>query len=265
MHAIDGRTKPELPAVRALQGDVGQAIPAWLRRFWGEDQADAERCRAGDYGPPVSSVREVSEDQRMSTRTQCHGCVIGGLHNTDQRQGRHRNTPAALAVLSAISLIYFAGCDAREPAEEVAEDVAPELPAIGGVQDVWEFPFGFDSSRDEVRAAYGVPDTVTAAPVVEGDDAPVVEEWQYDGVLVVFYLDEEQEYDFVVSVEVDSSTISLGGGLSVEMATDGARRVLGEPGLDTGRSLVYFYMTTTIELAYEQEIVTAIVLSRALP
>ena len=174
-----------------------------------------------------------------------------------------RNT---LLVATALFVFLLSGCGAK-PAETPDEGSAelPELPAIGGAQDVWNFPFGFGDDRDTVRAALGDPDDTVVEPVAAMENGPRVEEWHYPGVEIDFYVDPEQDLEYVLSVIVTSSEIELRGGLFVGMDLADAILILGDPEPGTGSATVYFYLNTSIILESEGGTVTRITLSRALP
>jgi len=169
-------------------------------------------------------------------------------------------------VVAIVTSILLVGCG-DPPAEESADPVEalPELATIGGVQDVWNFPFGFNDDRDAVRDVIGEANEVVIELVDAIDDEPWVEEWYYDGFEVDFYVDPVQSIDYVLAATVTSDEVDLRGGLAVGMTADEAVELLGEPQPGTGNDIVYFYMTTSIVLTQTNGKITSITLARALP
>lgn len=165
-------------------------------------------------------------------------------------------------LVGAIFLIALFGCDAAdEPAGQ--HDTIPELARIGGVQDVWGFDFGMDSSRTRVRVDLGEPESVmeTTGGVV----GPQLERWFYEGFQVTFLINESEEYEFLLAVRIEDATVPMRGGLRIGMPLDEALALLGEPRIVDGASHVYFYRDTTIEVVARGPTIEAVQLSRALP
>ncbi|MFW6213991.1 MAG: hypothetical protein ACOC8L_13910 [Spirochaetota bacterium] len=149
--------------------------------------------------------------------------------------------------------------EAAEPATELAE-----LAAVGGVQDLWAFPFSMTADRETVRESYGEPDWVdTSQP--GGDAGSEVIEWGYEGVVFTFFAKADDELESFLSATIASNEVPMNGELAIGMSIEEARGILGEPQVQTEQTLVFFYSDTTIELRYEQGAVREIVLARALP
>jgi len=140
----------------------------------------------------------------------------------------------------------------------------PELAAVGGVQDLWAFPFSMTANRETVREEYGEPEWVESSQP-QGDVGSEVIEWGYPGVVFSFFAKSSDELESLLSALVTSNDTPLNGELEIGMAIDEARGVLGEPQVQTDETLVFFFFDTTIELRYEDGTVTGIVLARALP
>jgi hypothetical protein len=149
--------------------------------------------------------------------------------------------------------------EGAEPEREL-----PELAAVGGVQDLWAFPFSLTSNRETVREAYGEPEWVDASQP-GGDAASEVIEWGYEGVVFSFFAKNGDQLESLISATIARNDVPLDGELEIGMPIDEARTILGEPQVQTDEALVFFYFDTTIELRYEDGVVTEIVLARALP
>lgn len=200
-----------------------------------------------------------------------------------------KGVPPLLAAIVVFALGIAAGaCGGRppappEPAPQPAGDAAPPdlapIARIGGVQDVWPFAFGFDADRATVEKHLGSPSAVSSRPVPDDSAndpdasssgaAPVsnaeIVTWVYNGVSLLFYVDDTAPLDFLISVRVISPDVAVRGGLFVGMNVGDAVALLGEPGFEQENQIVYFYYSTTIELIADGELVAEIVLSRVLP
>jgi hypothetical protein len=191
------------------------------------------------------------------------------------RSGNRTGTGLLLAL---IVLTLGTAC-APEESEDVAPVAPAPLPAVGGVQDVWPFPFGFNATRAVVTAQYGPPETATSTTVEGTDVAARIVTHQYPGVLFEFLVPEEHARDEVLLAVtfLDSEPADERGPvprpdpLRVGMAASEARALLGEPQAESadaggaGTVLAYFYAHNTITLGVSGGGVTRIVLARAIP
>jgi hypothetical protein len=157
--------------------------------------------------------------------------------------------------------------DGGESAEDLQLSSAPDLPElarIGGVQDLWPFSFGFDATRETVRAAYGEPATITEESAGDESTGTAIT-WHYDGVTFSFFSDPTQDLEFLTAVRIATSAIPLRGGVSLGMGRDELVDVLGEPAMAKDSILAFFYLTSNIQAELEGTRVSAITLARALP
>ena len=157
-----------------------------------------------------------------------------------------------------------AGGSAAEESPDSAGEL-PELAAIGGVQDVWAFPFGLDADREGVRSELGEPVSVNQTRSGENEDGPTVIRWFYERFSLTFLVDATGEQEYLLSARLSDPEAPLRGGLRVGMPVDEAIALLGEPRVASGDSRVWFYLNSTIELVVGGNEVEAVVLSRALP
>jgi hypothetical protein len=246
MLPADGYQSSQLLEVHTLSGDLGSQVSTRMRCVRFQDTAYAECSCTGNHRPSVPGVPEIAKDQGMKSRS------------------------AQLRFTAVLLFLFLAAC-ANRTEEEIPEPTPslPDLPVIGGVQDVWNFPFGFGDSRASVRELYGEPVEVAISPVGHGGDETeptvTIEDWAYEGLTITFYVDPLQEIDYVLSARVTSTGVELRSGLYVGMPEEEATALLGEPAVDTGSSLVYFYLNTTIEIVVPDHRIAEIVLSRAMP
>ena len=172
-----------------------------------------------------------------------------------------------VALLLAASLLAFAfsACAASKEPDEVPAPDLPELSAIGGVHDVWAFPFGMDANRERVRDRLGDPRTTVETHGPGEASGPRVERWHYEGVHFTFLIHEADGYEHLLGARIEGPAVPVRGGLEIGMPLDEALSLLGEPRIVDGESHVYFYRDTTIEIIAPDARVEAIQLSRAMP
>lgn len=185
----------------------------------------------------------------------------------EPRSTRVQFVAAALCAAGALCAVAaLAGCG-RSVAPGPALASAPELPllpAVGGVQDLWPFEFGFDAGRSVVRSTLGEPSDTEERQVPDTPDAAAVV-WRYPGLELIFYHDTGQSLEYLLSVRVSDSGIRLGAGVSVGMTQTEVTAIMGEPALQDEGLLAYFYLTGTIEFVVTDGAVVAVVLTRAMP
>jgi hypothetical protein len=173
-------------------------------------------------------------------------------------------------ILVALVVLVAAGCDAPRPTvppegTQAAPPDLQELPAIGGVHDVWAFEFGMDAGRETVRSHLGDPLSREQSEQSGQAGGPQIVRWVYDGLEITFLIDAAGESEYLLSVEIDGPDVPIRGGLELGMPIAAAAELLGEPRVVNERSRVYFYRNTTIELIVDRDEVAAIHLARALP
>jgi hypothetical protein len=140
----------------------------------------------------------------------------------------------------------------------------PQIAAVGGVQDVWPFSFGFDANQDVLEQILGTP-VGTELAQVGTDGGANVEKWFYEGLEFMFFTAEGTEQEHLLSVRINSPEIELRGGLALGMVVEQVVTLMGEPSLRRDDRLVYFYYATTIELTVENGRISEVSLSRAMP
>lgn len=255
--------------MRAFPGHVGNCFSAGVHVVWREEQANAEHRSVRKHRSALSGVSAIRRDQ---------GKKVVNLQLSRNRKaaegGRRSGRTAGIPVLLLIVLVLVAGCSAADrggtevQAEAEPNQASAKLPSIaviGGVQDVWPFSFGFDASRIVVEKSFGQPTDIETRPAGGVDTTAVVQTWSYPGVIFTFYVDEPTNTDDLLAARIDDPAITLNGGLFLGMPVSDAVALLGEPGHESGDELVYFYYATTIELVTEGDVVSAVVLARAMP
>lgn len=182
-----------------------------------------------------------------------------------------------LALTLVLSCVEEPSGRKPETPQPQPEPELPELSLVGGAQDLWPFDFGFDATRAAVATEFGDPSERNTVPVganrdsgasdgdSENGSTGVVESWRYEGVSFDFFIDPEQNLEFLLSAQVSDSSIVLGSGISIGMEVDDLFGIMGEPAVSTERNLVYFYLTNTIEFHVGEDRVAAVTLSRAMP
>ncbi|MEE8440452.1 MAG: hypothetical protein V3S41_01930 [Spirochaetia bacterium] len=185
---------------------------------------------------------------------------------------RRGPAPALTVVIAVFALVSCGGRapqpDAQRPAAEEPKTAAAELPelaTIGGAQDVWPFSFGLDADRELVESTLGPPAVEESQPAGGSDSTAFIVSWEYPGFSFAFFVDEAVQTEQLLSARVRSSDVRLQGGLSIDMKTEDALALLGEPGFRSDDLAVYFYYLTTIELVIRDGRVSEIALSRAMP
>lgn len=225
--------------------------------------------------PGVYSFRCEESSAAKPRRFREHRQTLPGLPGVTQgSQAESIMKKMSAIVLGAIvTLLLVSSCSGRETSPEagVGPATGPEtgaesaanLASIGGAQDVWPFTFGFDADRTKVEQALGPPESTQ-------DDGNVTT-WSYPGLDLDFFREETGETEYLIAAhitedaEVRGEPIALRGGLHLGMSRDEALQLLGEPGLEAGRAIVFFYYTTTIELLIRNNTVREVVLARAMP
>ena len=180
-----------------------------------------------------------------------------------------------LAITMAVIALALAACEGRAPASdfpppaaeenEMAAATLPEIATIGGVQDVWPFSFGLDADRELVGSIFGPPAAEVSKTVGGNDSTVLIVSWDYPGFSFTFFIDEAVPAEQLLSARVSSPAVELRGGLSIDMKTEDALAILGEPGFRSDDRAVFFYYATTIELVIRDDRVSEIALSRAMP
>ncbi|MBU8912760.1 MAG: hypothetical protein KOO61_01970 [Spirochaetales bacterium] len=190
------------------------------------------------------------------------------------------NTNAArrgsiLALTVAVIAFAPASCGGRSPASDLPPPIVeenepaaaqlPEIATIGGVQDVWPFSFGLDADRELVRSIFGPPAAQESQPVGGNDSTADIVSWDYPGFSFTFFVDDAAPTEQLLSARISSSAVELRGGLAIDMKTEEALAILGEPGFRSDDRAVFFYYATTIELDIRDDRISEIALSRAMP
>lgn len=182
-----------------------------------------------------------------------------------------RGFSPVLAVLLVATIGACSGDADRAPARVVsppADDGGegpPPLVQVGSAADLWVFPFTMSADRDEVRDAFGEPVERESRRDDGRTSGPEALVWEYPGLTVTFLAGTSDGDDYLISVRVTDPSVALGSGIAVGMPADDALTILGEPRVRDGRSLVYFYRASTIELVVDAGLVVEVVLARALP
>ena len=180
-----------------------------------------------------------------------------------------------LILAGAVAAIVPASCGGRSgvsdaepaPTEEIQSAAAelPEIATIGGAQDVWPFSFGLDAGRVLVESTLGPPDAEESQPAGGNDSTALIVSWEYPETSFTFFADEATGTEQLLSARIRTSDVWLRGGLKIDMNSEDAIELLGEPGFRAEDRVVYFYYSTTIELVIRDHRVSEIALSRALP
>jgi len=185
------------------------------------------------------------------------------------------NAVRTLILAGVVAAIVPASCGGRsgvsdaEPAPtdefQLAAAELPEIAAIGGAQDVWPFSFGLDAGRALVESTLGPPDAEESHPAGGNDSTALIVSWEYPELSFTFFADEATGTEQLLSARIRTSDVGLRGGLKIDMKSEDAIELLGEPGFRAENRVVYFYYSTTIELVIRDGRVSEIALSRALP
>ncbi len=209
-----------------------------------------------DQDPPDSQPGRLRDDRQSLSR-------LHPRSKAAKNRGRYDRTIRLTAILTFILLTsaLFAGGDGELELE--TDDQPQELLAIGGAHDIWPFSFGLNARFEDVEAALGLPSSITEEPA-QGN-GPAVSRWNYPGLIVTFLQNPGSDAVQILTVRFTDQEYLLRGGLEVGMGLDEAPRLMGEPRVQDGRSHVWFYSTTTIELEVNEGIVTAVQVARALP
>ena len=176
-----------------------------------------------------------------------------------------RAASACAAVLAALVLV--AACDRPGRGSEPAAPALPDLAGVGGVQDVWPFPFGFDADRGVVEEAFGPPARVDfpELPRTQAGGTDVVR-WHYPGLVFTFLLRSGgAPAESLMAVRIENSDVQVRSGLRIGMSRQEALDLLGDPQIESDGSLVYFFAASTIELEFSDGLLGAVVLARAMP
>ena len=182
--------------------------------------------------------------------------------------------PIFALTVAAIALA-LAACGGRTPVSdlppsaaeenEMAAATLPEIATIGGAQDVWPFSFGLDADRELVGSIFGPPAAEVSETVGGNGSTVLIVSWDYPGFSFTFFIDEAVPAEQLLSARVNSPAVELRGGISIDMKTEDALAILGEPGFRSDDRAVFFYYATTIELVIRDGRVSEIALSRAMP
>jgi hypothetical protein len=168
-------------------------------------------------------------------------------------------TAALFLSLAGLHGAYAAGAG---EAESPPEDARPELPEIGGAQDIWPFTFGLQAGYEDVLAVLGEPSG--GKERVDEEGKPTIVRWRYAG-LVVTFLENSPSNVMVLTVRFTGPEYPMRGGLALGMPIEDAFALMGEPRVVNGKFRVYFYNTTTIELLVDEGRVAEVVVARAMP
>lgn len=187
----------------------------------------------------------------------------------------HSNARRGLTLTLTVVTLALASCGGGTPASDVGPPVTeetnmaaaelPEIATIGGAQDVWPFPFGLDAGRERVESALGPPAAEESRPAGGNDSTALIVTWDYPDFSFTFFADEASDTEQLLSARVKSSGVGLRGGIEIDMKTDDALALLGEPGFRSHDRAVFFYYSSTIELVLRDGRVSEIALSRAMP
>jgi len=174
-----------------------------------------------------------------------------------------------VAAILPVSCGGHSGVSDAEPAPteetQLAAAELPEIATIGGAQDVWPFSFGLDAGRSLVESTLGPPDAEDSQPAGGNDSTALIVSWEYPETSFTFFADEATGTEQLLSARIRTADVGLRGGLTIDMKSEDAIELLGEPGFRAENRVVYFYYSTTIELVIRDGRVSEIALSRALP